>query len=118
MLIQIIFTLSFVLAILVTWRRARQNAISTLEAALWSVLWIGAGVVVWWPGVASFLASKVGVGRGADLVVYSSVVLLFWLIFRIFVRLESLEHKLTALVRAESLHEFDKDLQKGQDGRE
>lgn len=110
MMIQFIFTACFFLALATTWKRARGNAISVSEASLWSLLWVAGIGVVWWPGFASFLANKVGIGRGADLIIYSSTALIFWLLFRIFVRLEALERQVSAVTRASALHVFDKEL--------
>ncbi|MEI7741563.1 MAG: DUF2304 domain-containing protein [bacterium] len=112
MLIQIIFSLSFAIALFTTWKRFREDAVRFAEACIWSLLWFAALLIVWWPGFVSFLAGKVGVGRGADLVIYSSIIIIFWLIFRVFVRLEAIERQTSALIRAEALHEFDNELAK------
>lgn len=91
------------LALWVTWRRARQRVIGKLEAAGWSVIWILAAVVVMLPNVASSLAQRVGVGRGVDLVMYASVAGLFILVFKLFIQHEKIERKLTEAVRQEAL---------------
>jgi len=118
MLIQIIFTLVFALAVYMTWRRERQHAVRRLEAVLWTALWLAAAVVVWRPETSSAVAHVVGIGRGADLVVYGSLVLLFILIFRIYVSLDRLERHLTTLVRREALDTLEKSRQKTEDRRQ
>jgi len=58
-----------------------------------------AGFLVALPQATSWLAELVGVGRGVDVAIYLSVVILFYLTFRLFVRLEKIEHNITLLVR-------------------
>lgn len=107
MIIQKIFLIVMLLALWVTWRRARQQVIGKREAAGWSVIWIGAAVVVMLPSVTSNLAARVGVGRGVDLVVYASVAVLFILVFKLFIQHEKIERKLTEAVRHEALRDLD-----------
>lgn len=103
MLVQFVFLLVLFGAFFMTWRRARQQVISLREALSWSVLWIGAAVVVVLPQTASTVAHFFGVGRGADFVVYGSIIALFLLVFRVFIMLEQLERKLTQMVQRDAL---------------
>lgn len=120
MLIQFFLTLVSIGALLVTWRRTVRDAVTRTEAFLWSVLWVSIVVVVWRPETASLVARFFGVGRGADFVVYLSVVALFWLVFRLFLRTESLERQITTLVREDALQDFRGQLSKhsAQDARD
>jgi hypothetical protein len=103
MLIQ--FLLSFILlgAFWLTWRRARQKAIRRIEALGWSAVWIVAAIVIWRPEVTSTVARLVGVGRGADLVLYASIIALLLLVFNLHVAHDRLERTLTELIRREAL---------------
>jgi hypothetical protein len=103
MLIQYILAALLLLALYGTWKRERQQALTRVAAAAWSALWIGAIVVVLRPEVTDIAATLFGVGRGADVVVYFSVVILFYLVFRIFVRLAKIERDITAVVRAHGI---------------
>lgn len=106
MLIQIILTIVLLAALVMTWRRVGQRVISVREGLAWSLLWIAAGVVIVSPQISTRVANFFGVGRGSDFVIYGSVILLFILVFKIFVALESLERKLTGLVRREALKDL------------
>jgi small membrane protein len=108
MLIQILLVVAMALALVVTWRRARQNVITVLEAIGWSVIWIAAAVVVLLPKVTTRIAEFVGVGRGVDLVLYASVATLFLLVFKLFIQHEKLERQLTDVVRHEALRDVDR----------
>jgi hypothetical protein len=47
----------------------------------------------------------VGVERGADLIVYASIVVLFYAMYRVLIRLERQNKELTDLVRSLAIHE-------------
>lgn len=89
----------------------KRKQITLKEALLWSMLWFGVGVVVLYPKLTDQLASYIGLqsAKGIDLVVYLAVGLVFYLVFRIFVRIERLEHDITKIVRQVALKEEDKD---------
>lgn len=108
MLIQFVLLAVLIGALAMTWRRSIQNVVTRREALAWSALWIAAGVVILLPQTTTAVANVFGVGRGADFVLYGSVVLLFILVFRIFVTMERLERKLTELVRRDALKELPK----------
>jgi small membrane protein len=107
MLIQLILAVVLLLALGITWKRARQAVISFQEALAWSVLWIAAGIVVLLPDTTSILARLVGVGRGADLAMYAAVTLLFVLVFKLFLSLDRMERRLTELVQRDALRDLD-----------
>lgn len=107
MLIQIILVFIMACAFLMTWRRFRQRVIPLREALAWSLLWIAATGIVLVPQVTTRIAQFVGVGRGADLVLYASVPALFLLVFKLFIQHEKLERKLTDVVRRDALRDLD-----------
>ena len=63
------------------------------------------------PQTADALARVVGVGRGADVVIYLSLIAIFYLIFRLYVKIEQVEGEITRLVRKLSLDDLN-DLKK------
>ena len=108
MLIQILLLIVLLTALILTWKRARQKVIRRREALFWTLLWIGAAAVVLWPELTQRFAEYVGIGRGADLAVYASVVALFILVFRLHVALDKVERNLTKLVQREALSQVEK----------
>ncbi len=77
----------------------KEHKISAKWLVFWLVVWSGVGVVAFVPGVTSQISEPLGVGRGIDLLVYGSILFIFYMIFRIYLRLEALEHNITRLVR-------------------
>ena len=55
------------------------------------------------PDLTSSLAKLFGVGRGADVVVYLALVGLFFMVFRLMVKIEKLEREITKVVRNKAL---------------
>ena len=105
MVIQYLLTAVFAAALIHTWRRARHGALAKPAALGWSALWIAGGLIVLRPETASALARFLGVGRSADVIVYLALVASFYLIFRLFVRLEAVDRHLTKLVREITLRD-------------
>jgi len=79
--------------------RSRDRAISRSAFIFWSVVWISVIVVAFIPGITSFFAFSLGIGRGIDFVVYLSVILLFYLLFRLYIHLDNTNKALTKVVR-------------------
>ena len=74
----------------------------------WVLFWVVADVLVWWPDSTQKLADYLGVGRGSDLVSYVAIAIMFFLIFKMNVKIEGLSRGLTRVVRGEALSELNK----------
>lgn len=57
------------------------------------------------PRVTGKIAKLVGIGRGADVVIYLSIVVLFYLLFRLYVYVENLRHEISELISQLALKE-------------
>jgi len=108
-IIQIILLIFIIFVIAKVALRYKDKVISLQEFLLWTVFWFMVGFVVILPETTSLVANIVGVGRGVDLVIYISVLILFYLAFRILVRLDKIEKDITKIVRNVAL---DKDKNK------
>jgi small membrane protein len=83
--------------------RFRRGSIGLAELALWLCFWAAVAVCVLRPGITQWVASILGVGRGADAVTYLSLVALSYVFFRVYLRIRHSEQQLTRLVRALAL---------------
>lgn len=101
--ILLIIFLSFALSRVVLRFRGRQ--IKATEFLFWSLLFLTAIVVIVFPVETTALANMLGIGRGVDLVVYASIAMLFYLVFRLYVLLEDVRHEITELVRKIALRQ-------------
>lgn len=69
------------------------------EGLVWAVVWLAAGVTVAWPDVTAIVANALGIGRGADLLLYCSVIVMMVGFLMIYARLRAVRRDLTLLVR-------------------
>jgi hypothetical protein len=85
--------------------RAKDKKIKTWELFFWLGIWGVLVSVVFFPTLTSKLANLAGIGRGTDAIVYSSIGLLFYMTFRLYVKLEENEIEITRLVREIAIFE-------------
>lgn len=107
-LIQTILIIILGFALSRVWARLKSGQVSLIAAGFWTIVFAVALVGVVSPDYISKAAIMVGIGRGVDLVLYLSVVILFYLVFRIYVMLEDLRHEITKLIRKIALEKAKK----------
>ncbi len=66
---------------------------------LWIFFWLSILFINLFPETLSWLANKVGIGRGVDLLIYLSIITLFYFAFRYNLRLKKHEQKISELVQ-------------------
>ena len=79
--------------------RSREKILSSQTTLFWIFIWLAALIGILLPATTTRIAEFFGVGRGVDVIVYISLSLLFYLVFRIYVMIEDLRHETTFLVR-------------------
>ena len=84
----------------------RRGNLGLKQMMLWTLLWGAIAIIVIRPETASEAARRLGVGRGADVVVYLSIAALFYLQFRLFARVEDQERQITRLARELALKDL------------
>lgn len=104
-LIQILLVLFFLYALSKVLRRYRSHELTAPLAGGWTLFWCLAIVAALVPNSTAWVAKVVGVGRGADLVVYVALAVLFYSLFRLTARVEKLNRDLTRLTRELALRE-------------
>ncbi len=108
MILQILITLFALFAVSRSYLRFRRNTESMWEFLLWIVVWGSIVVVVFVPEITQIPANILGIGRGIDVVVYLSIVFLFYSIYRTYAKIEKVEQDITSLTRELALKEKDK----------
>jgi hypothetical protein len=68
-------------------------------ALLWLGLWCGGALAVIWPQSTAVIAHRLGIGRGADLLLYCSVLAMVAAFFYVYTRFRRVDRQLTLLVR-------------------
>ena len=115
MIIEIILVLFIIFVLIRAALRFRKKEISARELIIWIVFWILVGVAAVLPQTTNFLADKVGVGRGLDLVLVIGVVVLFYLIFRVLVKIRYLDKTITEVTRKTAINNAEQEGKKNED---
>lgn len=93
----------FTLFALFAWSRAilrfRAKQMNQKELAFWSLLWLAMIVVVLIPGKTTYLANLLGMGRGFDAMIFIAVIMLFYAVYRLYIRSNEVEQEITGIVR-------------------
>ena len=82
----------------------RGKKISLKEFFFWSLVWIAAIIFFLVPGFFSIFSEFFGIKRPVDLIIYVSIIVLFYLIFRMYVKIESMEQDITKVVRNSAIN--------------
>ena len=105
---QFLFVLVILFFIYRLWRNFLNKSINKVQFIEWLVFWLIALGIVIWPETTSFLARVLGIGRGADLIIYLALFLIFYFIFSFTRRLKIIEKNITKIVQQMALDNYKK----------
>lgn len=86
----------------------RGGTIKFGSLIFWLIIWVLALISIFYPEETTKIARLAGIGRGVDIIVYVSIALLFYLVFRLHVYMENLRTQMSQLIREISLQEVKK----------
>ncbi|MEN4017729.1 MAG: DUF2304 domain-containing protein [Methanobacterium sp.] len=98
-LYQIIGSIIGLIAIILAILRFREGKMTIGMLSLWILIWIGVIYVSLDPGATNLFASFAGIGRGLDVVLILGLFGCYYLVFKIYTMIESMEKEITDLVR-------------------
>jgi small membrane protein len=98
-ILEIIVVIFAIFAITRSWIRLKKGNETIIEFLFWVVVWLTIVGIVFIPQITSFPAKILNISRGIDVFVYFGIVALFYLIFRVFTKIENLERDITKLTR-------------------
>ena len=103
--IQVILLIFVLFVVSRTFLKLREKKLAIKWFLVWLFFWAAVAIVILRPNTASRLATLVGVTRGVDLVLYISILALFYITFRILVKIEHIEQEITKVVREIALRD-------------
>jgi len=77
----------------------REKKIDLFNFIIWSFVWLVIIVIVSHPLWTDKIAKFMGVGRGADIAFFIAIFLLFYLVFRVYVKITAVESDVTEVVK-------------------
>ena len=107
--IQIIAIIFAIFALTKVILRLRKKKLTINEFIFWASIWIILIILSIFPDISHNIASFFGFGRGLDFFMVTSILLILYLIFRIFIKLEELDSRITRLARNIALRESKED---------
>ena len=111
-LYQLIAIFLGLLAIIYSILRFRDGKMSLGMFMLWILLWIIVIIISLYPNDTNYLAIYTGIGRGLDFVLILSILISFYLIFKMYNKIETIEEELTDLVREIAIQNKNTGIQK------
>lgn len=98
--LQLLVAFLVILPLIKTVADFKKNKITLSVFLFWLILWLVILMVTVLPQVTGFLENRlVGAGRGIDAVIYLSILFIFFILFKIIVRLEKIKQEITEIVR-------------------
>ncbi len=98
-LLQIIGVVFALFALSRAFLRYKDKSLRPNELFFWAVVWVGVICVAVFPSIFVTLSKILGIGRGVDILLYGGMILLFYLLFRVYVKGEAQQKDMTTLVR-------------------
>jgi small membrane protein len=94
--------------------RYRDQQISWRSLIFWSLVWVSVLLASFYKETASKVSQAIGIGRGVDLTLFLAVLLLLYLVFRLYVKINRLDKDITDLtMKSASLHKNPKGERRG-----
>jgi len=98
-IIQIIILIFALFALSRVFTNIGYKNLDKLEALFWMLFWIVAIIAALLPEFVVKIANLFGVDRGVDLIIYFSIIVLAYLIFRLYAETSKIQRNITKIVR-------------------
>ncbi len=95
---QIIILILSIAAILLATYRFRNNTFSNSNYLLWLIVWILVIIIALFPQITSIIANTFGFGRGLDAILIIGTILIFYLLFKLYNKIEDQRKRINDLV--------------------
>ena len=109
-LLFILFRILLVVVIFLTlskvYKQFKEGNLTLNQLFIWLIVWISFLIMLLVPEILSTPADLLGVASPYNLFVYASIFFLFYLIYRIYIKLELIERDITKIVRKNAKEEF------------
>lgn len=105
MLYQYIGIIIGIVGLIYSFIRFRESKMSLGMLLIWSVVWIVLIFLSIFPDATVYFADLTGIGRGLDVILILGLIGCFYLIFRIYNKIENIEQEITHIAREIALQQ-------------
>lgn len=102
LIVQVILIILILFPISRVFLRFKDGQLTPPFFVFWLTVWTTALIILIFPSLTTKIARTVGINRGIDVVVYLSIAVLFYLVFRIYVSIENIRKEISDVVRTVS----------------
>lgn len=99
----IFFSLIALIAILYIYSKVSSKKSSAIYT-FWILIWLLIIIFAFMPELSNPIAKIFGIARGLDFLIIVSIILVFYLIFKLYMKVDKMQQDLTALVREIALN--------------
>lgn len=104
--LQLVAAVFTIFALSRAYLRFKERKLSSFAFIFWMLIWLLGSLAILFPETTTKVARLVGIGRGVDALLYGSVVVIFYLIFRIYIKIEDTQKQITELTRKFALRKY------------
>jgi len=104
-----------IIGIVISLLRFRDGKMSLNMLLVWTAIWVLLIVFSVYPTTTSLLSNITGIGRGLDIILIFGLIGCFYLIFKIYGMIETIEEEITLLTREIALNKKDNSGEKSDD---
>jgi len=102
-LIQILLVAFALFAFSRVFLRFKDKKMTVNEFIFWTLIWLGAAVIVILPNSLGYISKLLGISRPVDVIIYLSIAVMFYLIFKLYIKIETAEQEITKIVRERAI---------------
>lgn len=102
---QIVAPIVSLIAIIYAWNLMVRHKKSIWEAVLWTVFWSAVASIALFPNVLIYLQFATGIKSQVNAILVTSIGLMFFMMFYVVMRIETLEQRQTRIVRKIALRD-------------
>lgn len=103
---QIVVPLLSLVVISYAWNLVSRQKKTVWEGCLWTLFWLTIAYVSLVPSAIQYLSDVTGIQNNENALVFTSIGILFFILFYLLLRIEELEQRITKIVREEALKEI------------
>lgn len=106
--IQIISAIFALFALSRAYLRFKERKLSSFAFLFWLAVWFAGVIAVFFPDLSTQAARLMGIGRGVDVILYASIAAIFYMIFRLYIKIEDTQRQITEVARKIALKDSPK----------